>query len=321
MSTHAINVYKLKEILPHPMADNLQIVQIEGWTCCIRKDQFRSGQLVAYVPPDYVVDTNRPEFAFLADNKNNLIRIKVRKLRQVVSQGLVIPAPEGASEGDNVIDQLGITRWEPLEPAETRGECTKGPNLVAPKYDLENYQNYRDLIIEGEEVILTEKIHGANLRAVYHNGTQYMGSRTEWKADSESNLWWIAYRQNPWLKDFCEKNPDIIVYGEVYGRVGGFNYNLPKNKYGIAVFDLYKDGKFMDYDEAVQLGSQLQWAPVLHRGTFSATKAAELAEGQTVLGNGQHIKEGIVLGLPKERLDLKIGRVKLKLVSNEYLMR
>lgn len=43
----------------------------------------------------------------------------------------------------------------------------------------------------------------------------------------------------------------------------------------------------------------------------------ELAEGDSLIG--KHMREGIVIKPAVERLDLELGRVSLKLVSNRYL--
>ena len=320
MSTHAIYIHQIKDLEIHPNADKLQILRIDGWTCCVQKDLYKPGDLIAFIPPDYVVNTNRPEFAFLKNDESNLVRVKVRKLRGIVSQGIVIPAPPNSSAGDNVIDLLEVKRWEPLEPARTGGEAIRGPSLWCPTYDLENYQAHPCLLIDGEEVIISEKIHGSSYKVVFHDGIQYVGSRNEWKRENDETLWWVAFKQNPWLAEFCQTHPNIVIYGEVFGRVKNYHYNLDKNKYGIAVFDLWQQDHYLNYDEARALSPDLQWVPTLYRGPFDRAKSLELAEGKTVLGKEQHIREGIVLSLPVERSDDKIGRVKLKIVSNAYLM-
>ncbi|MSR62719.1 MAG: hypothetical protein EXS08_09790 [Planctomycetes bacterium] len=63
---------------PHPKADTLSIVRVfAGYTVCVRTADWRGRELGAYVPPDSLVDTTRPEFTFLADGKNARLRIKV----------------------------------------------------------------------------------------------------------------------------------------------------------------------------------------------------------------------------------------------------
>ncbi|MBM4258012.1 MAG: hypothetical protein FJ147_19230 [Deltaproteobacteria bacterium] len=74
-STHRVEVVPV-QLEAHPNADSLSIVRIfDGYTCCVRTADWQDGQLAAYIPPDSVVDSTRPECAFLAGHE----RIKVRK--------------------------------------------------------------------------------------------------------------------------------------------------------------------------------------------------------------------------------------------------
>jgi RNA ligase (TIGR02306 family) len=38
------------------------------------------------------------------------------------------------------------------------------------------------------------------------------------------NAWWTALRQNDWIESWCNKNPNAVLYGEVYGC---FYYKTP----------------------------------------------------------------------------------------------
>lgn len=166
MSTHAVNIISIDNLNPHPNADKLQLSLIGGWQCVIGKD-VKLGDKMVYIEPDYVVPTDHPSFAFL---KSNVIgakptkRITVRRFRGEISQGLLVPVPSELADlpvGTNVIEQLGITRYEPPEEVSMGGNIKSGPSLqYAPKFDVESYQRYTDHISENEEVIATEKIHG-----------------------------------------------------------------------------------------------------------------------------------------------------------------
>lgn len=113
MSVHRVDVLRIDAIEPHPNADRLGIVSVFGWRVCVGLSEFKSGDLVAYVPPDSMVDTRRPEFAFLHRDGRDHERIKVKRLRGVYSQGLLIEAPAGAAPGDDVADALAMLRAEP----------------------------------------------------------------------------------------------------------------------------------------------------------------------------------------------------------------
>ena len=86
-STHRVEVVPIT-LEPHPNADTLSIVRVfAGYTVCVRTTDWQGRALGAYVPPDSLVDTTRPEFAFLADGKRARQRIKVKKLRGVAAWG------------------------------------------------------------------------------------------------------------------------------------------------------------------------------------------------------------------------------------------
>ncbi len=319
MSLHEILVVRLKQITKHPNADTLGIVEIFGWTCIIRLDDFKEGDLVTYIPPDYVCP-DTAEYEFLGEKK----RIKVRKLRGVLSQGLVTKAPEGSKEGDNVIDILGIKRYEPPIELKSGGETEKPPNIWIPVYDVESFNRYPNIIKEGEQVVITEKIHGANARFVYHNNKMYAGSRTEWKRQDDTILWWNCLKQNPVIEKFCKKNPDKVLFGEVFGQVQDLKYGSKKGQLFFVAFDILDTGKWLPfelfYDEAYY-NNDVTIVPILFTGAFSSKLAKELAEGESLWLDANHLREGVVIRPFEERTDPEIGRVQLKLVSNRYLER
>lgn len=66
-STHRVEVVPVV-LERRPGADSLSIVRVvAGYTVCVKTADWRGRALGAYVPPDSLVDTGRPEFAFLAD--------------------------------------------------------------------------------------------------------------------------------------------------------------------------------------------------------------------------------------------------------------
>lgn len=325
MSTHKCPVVPIK-LEPHPNADSLSVVRVNEFTYVAKTSDWQNVPLGVWIEPDYVVPADRPEFTWLKEIykeiENNGVkgyRIRVKKLRKIMSMGLMIPAPEGAKIGDDYREHYGIVRYEPPEPMSTGGEATKPPPGNRPVYDIENAYNYVHLFTDGEPVVGTEKVHGCNGRWACVDGVMFCGSRTEWKRQEEGNLWWKALANHPEVTEFCKANPDITVYGEVYGQVGGFNYGVPKGKVGIIVFDLLRNGTWIDHDEAKEIGKKLPWVPELYCGPWNKELLFNMAEGQTTFKNASHIREGIVVKPLKERTNLEIGRTQLKIVSNKFL--
>lgn len=344
MSKHEIPVVRIGKIEDHPNADKLQITRVFGYTVVIGKGQFKEGDFGVYIPPDYEVPTNLPEFAFLAKEGQTHHRIRVSKRRGVISQGLLIPAPPVVQqrhlsseeletevwrdpealvyirEGLNLINYYGIIRYEPKEPLSMGGEDEEGPEGFYPKYDVENFLRYNNIIKPGEEVLIREKIHGASGRFCYRNDRMYCGSRTTWKKLDNDNMWWKCLNQNPWIQDFCKRYPELTVYGEVYGKQN-LKYGLSGNQIGFAAFDLLKGNQWLSWEEILKdaIDRELRWAPLLYEGPFDPALALELAEGDSSIPGANHYREGVVVRPIKERTDIQIGRVQLKIVGNRYL--
>jgi RNA ligase (TIGR02306 family) len=188
VSTHEVRVVRINEIEKHPNADRLGLVRIDGFVAIIGLEDFKVGDLAAYIEPDYVVP-DAQQYEFLKGN----LRIKSRRFRGVWSQGLLTKAPAGAREGDNVMEQMGIVRYEPPIRGEHRGgpggklgfngEAKRVPQELRdlPIYDLENWRKHHKLFQPGEQVYVTEKIHGANARYAFRDGKIWCGSRKTWK--------------------------------------------------------------------------------------------------------------------------------------------
>lgn len=94
-------------------ADRIEVAQVDGWECVVKKGEFEVGQHIVYVEADSVMP-ERPEFEFLRDRK---FRVRTIKLRGQVSQGLVLPLdilPAGNYKlGDDVTELLGVTKYDP----------------------------------------------------------------------------------------------------------------------------------------------------------------------------------------------------------------
>ncbi len=149
------------EIFPHENADSLEIAKIGGYTSIVRKDSFKAGDLVAYIPEAAIVPDDLLEemglLGMLSGSKKN--RVKAIRLRGVFSQGLCYPAKPGWVDGQDVGDELGIDKYEVEIPLHMGGQMERGP--FAFKYDIKNFKDASAPKFEvGEDVCITEKIHG-----------------------------------------------------------------------------------------------------------------------------------------------------------------
>lgn len=342
--THRVDVVKLGPIERLEGADKIGLAHVFGYDVVVEFDSHKPGDLVAYIPPDSVVDTKRPEFAFLdPDNKGKLKRVRVKKFNNfgVWSQGLVVPAPEGSNEGDEVAGLMGVTHYEP--PMETIGGLkvrsavhdTPPPGGHRPVYDLDSLRRHPDAFYPGELVLVSEKIHGCNARFTWQNDSLHVGTHRHWiKApperdapqQSRKDTYWQAVEQNPWIERLCKKNTNWTLYGEIYGQVQkDFGYGKREGELGIALFDVWDHAAqaWVHWRTAYDfLG--LTWhcvAPMVGAGQdgsgpvpYDFDWMKEQAEGSSCL-DYRHVREGIVV---RSLTDQRRRRV-LKLVGNGYL--
>jgi len=315
-STHRVDVIQVK-MRPHENADFLSLIEVYNYTVCVRTADWKDGDLAAYIPPDSVVDTNRPEFAFLKTKDRQFERIRVKKLRGVISMGLLVPAPPNSKEGDDVAELLGVTHYEPSVESITGGDNVGGPNLVIPKYDIDSLRRYLSCFIPGETVYISEKIHGANSRYVFHNGQMYCGSRTNWKVEDERSIWWQALKNTPSIIEFCQCYPDFVLFGEVYGQVQNLRYDI-KSGVRFAAFDILNGNRYLDVSRFLGFvhDYEIPRVPTIAIEGFDWENIQGYAEGQSLIAS--HVREGCVVRPVIERTHPTIGRVILKLVGNGY---
>jgi RNA ligase (TIGR02306 family) len=319
-STHRVEVVPV-HLEPHPNADSLSIVRVfDGYTVCVRTADWIGRELGAYIPPDSVVPDTE-QFAFLDGHR----RIKVRRLRGIISMGLLIPAPEGSAIGDDVAALLGVTHYDPPLPISTGGESIKPPPGYRPAFDVESLRRYATVFIPGETVFVSEKVHGANGRFTYlEDGGFFCGSRTEWKQESADNLWWRALRETQGLRDFLTAHPGVTVYGEVYGQVQDLRYGTKRGEVRFAAFDILAGSEWKDPIAARDLSTPfgLPWVPTIAAAIpFELDRILELAEGPSLVPGADHVREGCVVKPLHERTDPIVGRVCLKVIGNGYMER
>lgn len=301
MSTFKVPV-EVVTIEPHPNADALEIANIQGFQAIVRKGQFQTGQLIAYIPeaaivPDDLLESMGLRGALHGPNKN---RVKAIRLRGIVSQGLVYPMRDGWVEGQDVAEELGITKWEPRPDVPDDGELRPrrtpqgNPNAFSVgasrtiRYDIENYRAHakRGILTEGEDVTYTEKIHGSWVcfallpKGMAHaeygdfivtsKGLAKSGQAL--KPDVEGgrgNWYWRAAREF-----------DIEAkMREIWGRSCGFPVFLMGEVFGEGVQDLTYGTPLTFRAFDIYIGNPSPDAPGSERGTFLSDTALELFLG------------------------------------------
>lgn len=325
MSTHSVNIVTIEKVLPHENAERLEIAPVNGWQAVVKKGQFAPGDRAIYIEPDYTIPTARPEFSFLAKEGRDRHRLKAVRLRGVLSFGLLIPVPDDLSDlpvGADVMAVLGIERYEP--PVKLAGSdelpVELQPITYSSKFDVESLKRYPTIIHEGELVIVTEKIHGANARYLFVDGVFYMGSRSQWLKPDVGHPWKRAAETDPRIQAWCEAHPGVVLYGEIYGAVQSLKYGRKPGEISFAAFAAPEAGEWMDTGFLLaEADGLLPTVPVIYHGPYSAD-LLELAEKDSTVPGAEagHMREGLVIVPDHERRHDEIGRVALKHISNRY---
>lgn len=376
MSTFEVPVVKINAIEPINGADAIELAVIGDYRSVIRKGQYTTGDLAVYIPEQSILPAELIEeiglTGKLAGSDHN--RVKAVKLRGCLSQGILYPvdydAPsashtlkchDGAytfvKEGDNVADDLGITKWNPPVPTYLSGEVYFAGQELTVAYDIENYKKYPTVLNDGEEVVFTEKLHGSFcgvgvLPVKDHDDKHYkrefvvfskgLGAQGMCFKDvplNQDNAYLKALvacgmfdklrdlRNSIEAEDQGGFNYPLFVLGEVYGGSvqDGFSYgDIPKFRMFDIVAGYRGDQHYFNVDAKQHLASHLgiDMVPLLYRGPFSKEVMYQFTDGnETVSGKEVHMREGIVVTPTSERYSMEIGRVILKSVSAAYLTR
>lgn len=390
MSEFEVLVQKIY-IREHPNADALEIGNIgdpEGWQVVVKKGIYKTGDMVAYIGENSVVpEWVLKKYGFWNEEKGKGLlagtkgdRVKMVRLRDATSLGICIPVVAlddkwycfghdeamvvedvtDFQEGDNVADLLGVTKYEPPIPVHMSGEVFNAGQDVGVNYDIEDLAKYPHVLIEGEDVQVTVKLHGTNCQvtAVVGSGLQRdnidewitagdarlavgskgLGAQGLFFKDNEANAGNLylngtrkyheaiaEYASNVWagFSIAC-----ITVVGEVFGGAvqTGFDYGLKTPEF--RVFDVYIGYRGLgiwlddeDLDNFCQV-TGIARVPLAYRGPYSKDLVTKLAnDPETSLPNVKHVREGVVIKPRKERRDPELGRVVVKTRSVAYMTR
>jgi RNA ligase (TIGR02306 family) len=300
MSSFAVIVKKLT-IKEHPNADALEVAEVDAYQSIVRKGAFKTGDLVAYIPEQSVIPVSilkelNLEGKLAGKDKN---RLKPARLRGVLSQGLCYPARSHWSEGDDVTGELGIEKWEPPIPAHLAGEVYNLGSGYTISYDIENFKKYPDIFHPGEQVVMTEKLHGTfmvvgvipqqedMIVAVSSKGLFSRGLALKLDSENNKHNLYVRAERHYNISHKLKKvyaatlqpagmvlagveeyvGDPVYVFGEVFGKgVQDLSYGAKTdadNDIGYRVFDIYVGrpgkGRFLNHDELNAACEQLEF--------------------------------------------------------------
>lgn len=350
-SEFVCDVVRVVELAKHPNADRLEIATVAGeggrvldYTIVVAKGEWKPGALAVHVGPDTMVPLAHPEFAFLKSRLDvkpgsSHYRLRQAKVRGVVSHGVLVKADLSERIGDDASVRLGVLKYEtPAERQLRRLELSSVDNSGSstghfgrfvrflglnrdvratvkreiPDYSLTPLRKAPGYFVPGEEVEVTEKIHGSNIRFGLWRGKPYVGSHHAIKTDMRS--WWQRllgwksgvskghyYGKDIW-SEWCAKNVDfndlpdnVIFYGEIFGKgVQEFDYN--SDKPDVRIFDVWivEEQRWANEREKWWQCFKYGFAqvPRLYRGPYSEDLKSHM-DGKSTMAD--HIREGCVI--------------------------
>jgi RNA ligase (TIGR02306 family) len=336
-SSLVVRCVPIKDVKPHPNADNLLLIEIMGWQVCTHKDTNpQVGELRVFIPPDAVLPQELAEQLDVVKYLKKGNRVGQVKLRQEFSFGIAAPNVWNFEVGEEVSEKLGITKYvQPLVP--NSGDQEQDHTLFTNYSHIENWRNYPELFSLNEFVYLHEKIHGTNSKVgIVQDGDDLInmvGSHNTRKkladeADEEYRKKVSLYQYPlkivaPMLEEIriAYHAHAVIVYGEIFGRVQDLRYGR-NNELAYRAFDISVDGKFLDWQEAEDwfCKHNVEFAPIVYVGPYSEQAMKDCANQNTLLmpPASAHMSEGVVIRPQKERYDPAFGRVILKYKSDAY---
>jgi RNA ligase (TIGR02306 family) len=331
-----VTIQRVKAIAAIPDSDFLEAAHILGWTCVVKKGEFREGDLGVYFEVDSFLPID-PRYEFLrassyrenedgGQGRRPGFRIRTAKMRGQLSQGLFLPLPlfpelAGFREGDDVTEKLGVRKWYVPETASAGGTIIGDRPNGIPGSDEIRIQSAPELLDElrGQPYYITTKMDGTSGIVYYLDGKTGCCSRNKEIKDEADSLYWAPVYRYGLKEKLAKYGKNIVLTGEICGP------GIQKNKLRLSapewyVFDVrdWDSGSYVPYDRMLEICGSLEIpvVPLEERGdNFTYTLEALLEKARGKYPGGRD-KEGIVV-----RHALSPKAVSFKVLNNDALLK
>ena len=339
MERKLASVQRVLALHPIENADAIELAQINGWQCVVKKGEFIAGSLGVFFEID-AIPPELPQLAFLWTSRNadgqqprpENFRIKTMRLRGALSQGLLMPLasfvlPENLSEGDDLTATLAVGKWEPPVPSGMGDFRGPFPPLVR-KTDEIRLQSVPGILDElrGMPYVITLKCDGTSATYCIDPRTNefHACGRNQSITEGANHYWNIAKKYE--IEAALRKAPHLAVQGEICGP------GIQKNRLGLKsleffTFNVYdqQQGKYLSHADARAFlaESNLPAVPVVEEGeAFAHTQESLLTLAEGKYERTSNEREGIVIRPQVERNSLLLaGRLSFKAISNRFLLK
>lgn len=240
-------VRQVTKVTPIEGADLIELVNVGGWSVVCKRGDFHVGEIALYLEIDSFVPQSLAPF--LSDKPKTYLgtignRLKTKRLRGVLSQGLLLPMQDVLKKtpgcsfllGDDLTDTLGIKLWERPIPAQLSGQMKGSFPYFIPKTDQERIQNLDYSKLQDDTYYVTEKLDGSSMTVYQHEGVFGVCSRNiELKPEDDNAFCNLARRLNLQSKLTIG---GYAIQGEMVGPgIQKNQYNLTEHKF--FVYDIF----------------------------------------------------------------------------------
>lgn len=259
MERKLATIRRISDIQPIDGADRIEVATVDGWKVVVAKDVgHKVGDLVVYCEIDSFLPI-REEYEFLRKSSYKKMtdgsegfRLKTARLRNQISQGLLLPisvfsgygyrvsedllnenpalepnrvavSPEDMIPlvpGQDVTGLLGIIKYEPPIPAELAGKVKGAFPSFIPKTDEERIQNLASEYegMKGGDYYATEKLDGTSSTFYLNAGEFGICSRNWELSESEGNTFWRLARELKLEEKLRMTGCNLAIQGETIGE-------------------------------------------------------------------------------------------------------
>jgi len=292
----------IRDIQPHRNADKLEVAQILGWQCIVKKDEFKPGDKIVFVVIDTLLSPEAPWAEFLRDKNNpeKPIRLKTIKLRGEYSQGLVLPLsvlPTPAQSwhiGADVGGEMGIRKYEKEIPTQLAGVALGGfPSHIVASTDEENGLSNSDLVeqvLSEQTLTITQKLDGSSCTIIVREGELYSvcSRRLSLKETTENGFWKAARKLN------IPSGWTGVIQGELMGPgVQGNQLKLLEPE--LFVFQIRKEDNFLSYsamETFCQQQIQSKVVPLISQTNCHNLRRVNILDNLQALADQQKLPNG-----------------------------
>ena len=334
------SVQLIDSIEPIPDADMIECAVVGGWRVVVKKNEYKPGDKVVYCEIDSWIPDSIAPFLTQPGQSPKVYegvvgqRLKTKKLRGVISQGLILPCNFTSSDvsasdiGTDVSEVFGILKWEAPVSAQLAGFARGNFPTLVPKTDQERIQNlkrnFETWLTENKTWEITEKLEGSSMTAYLpvEGDFEICSRNLSLKQDASNTFWKVAIQY-----DIESRMKELNLFGyaiqgELIGEgVQGNIYNIKGHDF--YVYDIYdtKRSMYLSSSERLKIVDLLglKSVPLLNpRHKFYKTDTIDFvlqyAEEKSVLNSKQE-REGVVFKCNED------PSISFKAISNRYLLK